>query len=120
MNKEERAAYQREYRKRSKQAVNETVNEGVNVNKTVNNVNADVNSLRAVNKELQSEVISLRAEVSRLKQLLAARAVAAQEAKEIKLPKGDFVSDFSAEAQAKGRMVNNSPLGRMARGEVAD
>jgi len=110
LNKAERAAYQRDYRKRSKQTVNKPVNEGVNVN-------SDVNSLREANRALQAEVISLRAEVARLKQLLAARPIAPI-VREIKLPKGGFVSDFSAAAQAKGVMVNNSPLARMARGEA--
>jgi len=110
MNKEERAAYQREYRKQRKQ---NGVNGGENVNSLQESVNKPVN-WEAEARQLRREVEALRAEVSRLKQLLAGRPILkGPEINHIPLPQ-KFAGSFSRAAQAKGIMPNNSPLGRMS------
>jgi hypothetical protein len=108
MNKEERAAYQREYRKQRKQ---NGVNGGENVNSLQESVNKPVN-WEAEARQLRREVEALRAEVSRLKQLLAGRPKG-PEINHIPLPQ-KFAGSFSRADQAKGRMPNRSPLARMS------
>ena len=72
--------------------------------------------------ELEAEVFALRAEVARLKQLLAQRPKI--EGPEIQIPprqitRGHFVSPFSRAAQASLKALPNlGPMGRMARGEA--
>ncbi len=63
--------------------------------------NGEANRLTQANKELETEVIALRAEVARLKQSLAQRV--SYDPAEVKLltrKRTDFVSPYSKKAQA--------------------
>lgn len=102
------AAYYRNYRATKRNQVTETQPSATKV------VQPDeVKVLRVDNKELRAEVDALRAEVSRLKQLLATRPASPIVVPTIRVPKG-LVSPFSKAAQTTGKMPNNSPVGRMA------
>lgn len=100
---EKKKEYEREY-KRKKRGMTKGMTDGMT---------KDVKPVIPKIKELETEVLALRAEVARLKQLLAGRPTI--KGPEIHTPmRPTFTGSFSRAAQAKGQMPNRGPLGRMA------
>jgi predicted nucleic acid-binding Zn-ribbon protein len=94
--KEERAVYQREYRKR-KQSLPE------NVNKPRKSVNNSVNELEGITSELMSLSERLAAVEEQLRGIQDFRAKVEATGVAVPRPKG-FINPFSKESQAAGRM----------------
>jgi hypothetical protein len=119
MNKEERATYQRDYRKRSKQPRKQGDSLQENVNKPVN-----VNSDSVIMRHLVEEVMGLTERAQLLEETVAnltkAQVKVSVVPGSVIRPRDPGVSlgGLSKAAQASGkRMVDNSPMGRMFRGE---